>query len=150
MGPYRGRTFTPLRGLLTPMGWSTVDAFFSKKSEASAKSIEDAEAVRLDDDDGDDVVEVGCQNPLQKAEGHSGQSSGSEIDGGGSLWWVDLLRQHTSDLPKAKAKETGEEWSVVSACSGLLAEGFVLQANLREQGGVHVWPWAGIGIPTPQ
>ncbi|CAE6969868.1 unnamed protein product [Symbiodinium sp. CCMP2592] len=105
------------------MGWCDLDEDFLELSQKSADSVEAAEAARLSDGGSD------CE-PAQPEFGSgsngcwSGSGSGS---GDQSPWWVELLKDSTAHLRTHESPATGP-MTIVSGCSGMLAEAFVLQA----------------------
>ena len=107
------------------MGWCDLDESFLQLSQQSADSMEEAEAARLSDGGSD------CE-PAQPefASGSNGSGLGSGSGAGDqSLWWAELLKESTAHLRMHESTST-EPWTIVSACSGMLAEAFVLQADV--------------------
>ena len=76
------------------MTWGDVDEQFLSISQKSANSIEDAEAIRVSDDEEEDgnKSEVGSVAVIS-----SSQSSSSDIDQD-IPWWAKLLKEHTCSL----------------------------------------------------
>ena len=105
------------------MGWSDVDEEFLEMSQKSADSL-----------DGDSEAETGpvgdgtaAGSPIHVTDSSSSASE-NEAD---QMWWVKLLKERCAHL---KFGGGDGPWTVVSVCSGMLAEAFDLQAGLR----VHV------------
>ena len=112
------------------MGWSDVDEEFLEMSQKSADSLDDVDALRLSDSEAEtgpvgDGTAAG--SPIHVTDSSSSASE-NEAD---QMWWVKLLKERCAHL---KFGGGDGPWTVVSACSGMLAEAFALQAGLR----VHV------------
>ena len=114
------------------MGWEELDSRFLRLSQDSIDSIEEADAIGLSEgsDGGASVM---------SAENGSGPSEGSADMG--DLWWVDELKRCTAHMKYASFQRL----TLLSACSGMLAEGFALKAERqRERQRVS----AGAGMET--
>ena len=93
------------------MAWDLLMAECLASSEENCEQMEDAEVYRPLSDPGDSADE--------SSAGTSSSQDGSEA------WWVTLLEQHTRGYRFQSPRDSSV--TLVSGCSGMLAEAFALQ-----------------------
>ena len=84
--------------------------------DASLELFEEASACRSETSSGVSVEEESPESVV----------SSQEL---GSVWWVDLIKMHTSHLTYDDSNAA--PWSLVSTCSGMLSEAFAMKACQR-------------------